>query len=154
MWRRTPGRPTAGASAGPAWLEPVGYLPARCRPRRRGPAGLVERVRPAPHQVTWYIRRLAPGQRAHPEALARAAAVGMAVPPGYTFVDTYFWPRATDPHSAAIALRATVAVSSLKALLQTATTQPPGLVADEASRQNGLSHPSAGADGSAHPERG
>jgi hypothetical protein len=21
----------------------------------------------------------------------------MAVPPGYTFVDTYFWPRATDP---------------------------------------------------------
>src|SRR5947209_19510741 len=112
MWRRTPGRPTTGASAGPARLEPVGYLPARRRPRRRGPAALVERLRPAPHQVTWYIRRLAPGQRAHPEALARAAAVGMAVPPGYTFVDTYFWPRATDPRSAATALRATVAVSS------------------------------------------
>jgi hypothetical protein len=82
----TPTPPTAGASAGPARLEPVGYLPARRRPRRRGPAALVERLRPAPHQVTWYIRRLAPGQRAHPEAQARAAAVGMTVPPGYTFV--------------------------------------------------------------------
>jgi hypothetical protein len=124
--------PATGASAGPARLEPVGYLPARRRPRRRGPAALIERVRPAPHQVTWYIRRLAPGQRAHPEALARAAAVGMTVPPGYTFVDTYFWPRATDPRSTATALRATVAVSNLRALLQTATAQPPGLVADEA----------------------
>jgi len=56
---------------------------------------------PAPHQVTWYIRRLAPGQRAHPEALTRAAAVGMTVPPGYTFVGSDFWPRASDPRSAA-----------------------------------------------------
>ena len=109
-------------------------------------------MRPAPHQVTWYIRRLAPGQRAHPEALARAAAVGMTVPPGYTFVDTYFWPRATDPRSTATALRATVAVSNLRALLQTATLQPPGLVADEASRRNGAPHPSAGGADSTQPE--
>ena len=67
--------------------------------------------------MTWYVRRLVPGQRAHPEALARAAAVGMTVRPGYTFVDTYFWPRATDPRSAATALRATVALSSLRAIL-------------------------------------
>jgi hypothetical protein len=113
----------------------------------------VDRVRPAPHQVTWYIRRLAPGQRAHPEALARAAAVGMPVPPGYTFVDTYFWPRGTDPRSTATALRVTVAVSSLRALLQTAPLQPPGLTADEASRANGSPHLSAGVDGSAHVER-
>jgi hypothetical protein len=61
-------------------------------------------------------------------------------------------PRATDPRSAATALRATVAISRLRALLQSATTQPPGLVADEASRRNGSPHLSRGADRSAHAE--
>src|SRR5207248_5830320 len=40
---------------------------------------------------------------------ACARAGGWPAHPGYTFVDTYFWPRATDPRSAATALRATVA---------------------------------------------
>jgi hypothetical protein len=144
--------PRSADANSPVRLEPVGYLPARRRPRRRGAAGLVDRLRPTPHQVTWYIRRLASGQRARPDALARAAAVGMTVPPGYTFVDTYFWPRATDPRSAATALRATVAVSSLRALLQTATMQPPKPVAEDVSRENGSSHRSAGTNGSAHSE--
>ena len=66
----------------------------------------------------------------------------MTVPPGYTFVDTYFWPRATDPRSAATALRATVAaVSSLRALLQTAALQPPEPAADEVSRDTRIVAP-------------
>lgn len=77
----------------------------------------------------------------------------MAVPPGYTFVDTYFGPRATDPRSAATALRVTVALSSLRALLQSATMQPPGLVADEGSGRNGPPHLSGGADGPARAPR-
>src|SRR5438105_4891175 len=42
--------------------------------------------------------------------------------------------------------------SSLRALLQSATMQPPGLVADEGSRRNGSPHLSGEADGSAHAE--
>jgi len=38
--------PTADATTGPARLEPVGYLSARRRPRRRGAAGLMDRLRP------------------------------------------------------------------------------------------------------------
>src|SRR5437764_13119450 len=42
---------------------------------------------------------------------------------------------------------------SLWPLLQSATIQPPGLVADKGSRRNGSPHLSGGADGSAHRER-
>ena len=42
--------------------------------------------------------------------------------------------------------------SSLRALLQTAPLQPPGLTADEASRANGSPHLSGGTDTSAHAE--
>ena len=64
-----------------------------------------------------------------------------------TFISQAWLRRKTG---AATALRATVAVSSLRALLQSATMQPPGLVADEGSRANGSPHLSGGTDTSAH----
>ena len=107
-------------------LEPVGYLPTRARSSLRGHGGLVQRLRPAPHPVTWYVRRLLPGQRATPRALARAAAIGVVVPAGYTFVDSYQWPRSLTPTNAPTALRATLALSSLRALLgHSSTADPP-----------------------------
>lgn len=66
-----------------------------------------------------------------------------------TFISQAWLRRKTG---AATALRATVAVSSLRALLQSATMQPPGLVADEGSRANGSPHLSGGTDTSAHAE--
>jgi hypothetical protein len=120
--------PTAGAPM--VQLEPVGYIPARRRPRRPGDdRSAADRTRPAPHQVTWYVRRLPPGHRANSEALERAASIGMAVPPGYTFVDSYFWPRASDPRSVATALQATLALASWRALLQASGGPEPDVTA-------------------------
>ena len=67
---------------------------------------------------SWYIRRLRPGYRTRPGALAAAEAVGMAVPAGYTFVGSHVWPRVADPRSTAAELLATPALSSLRAVLQ------------------------------------
>ncbi len=62
--------------------QPTGYLPRQRSPRRPSGAELLARTPPVPHQLTWYIRRLLPGERANAGALTRAAAVGMTVPPG------------------------------------------------------------------------
>jgi hypothetical protein len=107
-------------------LRPVGYLPAHGRGANhgRGPCS-GDSGPPVPHAVAWYIRRLRQGYRIRPNALAAANAVGMVVPGGYTFVGSHVWPRAADPRSAAAELRATAALSSLRAILQ--ATARPGL---------------------------
>jgi hypothetical protein len=103
-------------------MRPVGYLPSvGGGHRRRGPRA-TDNGPPAPHAVAWYIRRLRTGYRTGPDALAAAEAVGIVVPTGYTFVGSHVWPRAADPRSAAAELRATAALSSLRAILQ-ATAQ-------------------------------
>jgi hypothetical protein len=64
-------------------------------------------------------------QRASPEALLRAAAIGMVVPPGYTFVDAHIWPRAADTRSVATALRTTLGLSNLRAMLEVGRKRRP-----------------------------
>ena len=116
-------------------LRPVGYLPAQGGGHRgRGPRG-TESGPPAPHAVAWYIRRLPPGYRTRPGAQAAAEAVGMVVPAGYTFVGSHIWPRAADPRTAAAELRATAALSSLRAILQATVRR------DGAPRRSGTQEP-------------
>jgi hypothetical protein len=86
-----------------------------------------ERRAPAPHGVTWYLRRLLEGQHASPEVRARAEAIGLVVPAGYTFVDAHVWPRAADPRTLPTALRTTVALSGLRAILDGTRARPADL---------------------------
>ena len=100
-------------------LQPTGYIPVRRRSETQAEGERQQVSRQvAPHGVAWYIRRVSPGQHASAEALARAAAIGMDVPPQYTFVDAHVWPRSADPRSAATALRTTAALSALRAIVQ------------------------------------
>ncbi len=103
----------------PAWR------PTRCavvdlplHSRRRTGRDLSGQPTVAPHGVTCYIQRLPVAHNASPEAMTRAAAMGMVLPHGYTFVDAYVWLRMADVRSLATALRTTVALSSLRAILQ------------------------------------
>jgi len=115
------GSPTALMDEPLYRLQPTGYIPVRRRsesqaePDSDNPHVAREVV---PHGVTWYIRRLSEGQHASADALARAASIGMDVPPRYTFVDAHVWPRSADPRSAATALRTTAALSALRAIIQ------------------------------------
>jgi hypothetical protein len=106
------------ATVSAARLQPVGYIPQRHHSRRRTGVGLSGQRTVAPHGVTWYIRRLPVAHRPSQEAMTRAAAVGMVLPRGYTFVDAYVWPRMADVRSLATALRTTIALSSLRAIIQ------------------------------------
>jgi hypothetical protein len=106
-----------------ARLQPVGYIPL---PRRRGEHGRGqpgEHHAPAAHGVSWYMRRLLAGHRASPNALEQAAQLGLSLPPEYTFVGAHVSPQTADPRSVPTALRTTVALSSLRAILQ-ATRRP------------------------------
>jgi hypothetical protein len=96
-------------------LHPVGYIPAR---QRQG-SHFGARTEPlTPHGVTWYIRRLLPGQKASADALASAAMVQMPVPRGYTFVNGHISPRTADVRRTVTELRSTVGLSALRAILQ------------------------------------
>jgi hypothetical protein len=108
-------------------LRPVAYLPSERGGRRSSRTVASHDLPPVPHAVAWYIRRLQPGYRASTTARSAAEAVGMLVPPGYTFVNSHVWPRAADPRSAAAELRATAALAALRAILQStarATASP------------------------------
>jgi hypothetical protein len=110
-----------------ARLQPIGYIPSRHRPGQQPCGRSDDRRGPAPHGVTWYIRRLLTSQRASPEAQLRAAAIGMVVPPGYTFVDAHIWPRAADTRSVATALRTPAFIATWSEIPRCARYTSPGV---------------------------
>ena len=123
---RAPGPDTAREARGiepQRRLRPVGYLPAGGGGHRvRGPRG-ADSGPPVPHAVAWYIRRLRPGYRTRPAALAAAEAVGVVVP-----LATRLWAATSGRVPPTRAARRPncgppTALSSLRAILQ-ATRRP------------------------------
>ena len=86
--------------------------------RRQHPSGRSDDRRgPAPTASRGISSGLFPPTAYLAEAQLRAAAIGMVVSAGYTFVDAHIWPRAADTRSVATALRTTLGLSTLRAML-------------------------------------